>query len=342
MNSLFSLEGRVAIVTGGSRGIGQAIATRFAESGAAVVLAARKAEPLASAVRAEREGIPGHHPRVRGALTGTERTRVHRERRQHRRDARRGAAGRLWHDQGGGHLDDADARAGARAARNSSQRHRAGVRRDTVRAGDHRQRRTALPRHQPNCTGPARTARRDRRGGPLSCERRQLLRHGPRTDCGRWRDDDPWSRHRRPTKDNSSRRRQARAARVVAPRWRARGSLLFRSAGRWSPRPSTPPSATRPSSSPGTSATAAQALAVVPERIHRESAYAAALHPAVASTPSATATASAPAAIAPRRGHLPHARGESVDDVLVRAYFRRAGHLLLLPEHANQAHVVDA
>src|SRR5512135_2206646 len=111
---------------------------------------------------------------------------------------------------------------------------------------------------------------------------------------------------------------------------RARGSLLLRSAGRCSARPSTPASAARPSSSPETSATAAQALAVVPERIHRESAHAAALHPAVASAPSATATApaSTPAAIVPRRGHLPHARREPVDDVLVRAHLRRAGHLL--------------
>ncbi len=42
----FSLEGRVAIVTGASRGIGEAIAVRLAEAGAAVVLAARKPEGL--------------------------------------------------------------------------------------------------------------------------------------------------------------------------------------------------------------------------------------------------------------------------------------------------------
>ena len=48
MNDLFSLEGKVAIVTGASRGIGEAIATRLSQAGASVVLAARKPEALSA------------------------------------------------------------------------------------------------------------------------------------------------------------------------------------------------------------------------------------------------------------------------------------------------------
>ncbi|HMU52354.1 MAG TPA: glucose 1-dehydrogenase [Geminicoccaceae bacterium] len=48
------LEGKVAIVTGGSRGIGRAVAARLAGAGAAVVVSARGAEALAAEVDAMR------------------------------------------------------------------------------------------------------------------------------------------------------------------------------------------------------------------------------------------------------------------------------------------------
>jgi NAD(P)-dependent dehydrogenase (short-subunit alcohol dehydrogenase family) len=54
LSELFSLHGRVAVVTGGSSGIGGAMAAALAQAGAAVVLIARDASRLESAVAAIR------------------------------------------------------------------------------------------------------------------------------------------------------------------------------------------------------------------------------------------------------------------------------------------------
>lgn len=47
-NSLFSLKGRVALVTGGSKGLGQAMARGFAQAGADVFISSRHEEELKS------------------------------------------------------------------------------------------------------------------------------------------------------------------------------------------------------------------------------------------------------------------------------------------------------
>src|SRR5918998_5730951 len=49
--SLFDLSGKVAIITGSSRGIGLAIAEAMADQGAKVVISSRKADACASAAQ---------------------------------------------------------------------------------------------------------------------------------------------------------------------------------------------------------------------------------------------------------------------------------------------------
>ncbi len=54
--SLFNLNGRIAVVTGGSSGIGQAIGGFLAQAGAQVILVARRPDRLDAAVAAIRSG----------------------------------------------------------------------------------------------------------------------------------------------------------------------------------------------------------------------------------------------------------------------------------------------
>jgi NAD(P)-dependent dehydrogenase (short-subunit alcohol dehydrogenase family) len=56
---LFDLTGKVAVITGSSRGIGRAIAERFAQQGAKVVISSRKAGPCEDVANLINERTPG-------------------------------------------------------------------------------------------------------------------------------------------------------------------------------------------------------------------------------------------------------------------------------------------
>ncbi len=72
MNNLFSIEGKVALITGGSRGIGEMIAAGFLANGAKVYISSRKADVCAATATRLQETYGGQCIPIAGDLSSIE------------------------------------------------------------------------------------------------------------------------------------------------------------------------------------------------------------------------------------------------------------------------------
>ena len=99
MQDLFSIEGKVALVTGGSRGIGEMIAAGFLAHGARVYISSRKADACAAACERLMQAHGGTCAALPGDLSGLpgiEAVAAELERREERLDILVNNAGAAW------------------------------------------------------------------------------------------------------------------------------------------------------------------------------------------------------------------------------------------------------
>ncbi|MDE1172090.1 MAG: SDR family oxidoreductase [Parvibaculaceae bacterium] len=97
MKNLFNIEGKVALVTGGSRGIGEMIATGYVENGAKVYITARKAQACnETAERLSKIGTCISLPFDLGTMEGIEGLAAELAKREEKLDILVNNAGAAW------------------------------------------------------------------------------------------------------------------------------------------------------------------------------------------------------------------------------------------------------